>query len=179
MPYTVSQFLLDKTNIEEVILKVPLYYDLKSLPALLTEVYAPTLHIDYTSLLGGAPLTIPSHDWVHNYVSPLIEVYSSCQHVTCGIVLPDLPQPSENHSRPATVTVLAQVAGHLVPKPPSGDGNAPKLVHNGGLLEAEVERFDGLEREGRNPWRITRYKVVKGWDNGAGVMDAVKEKRQD
>ncbi|VBB72098.1 Putative protein of unknown function [Podospora comata] len=170
MTYTVTQFLLDKSNIEEVILKVPLYYDLKTLPPLLNEVYAPNLTIDYTSLLGGTPLTISSHDWVHNHLAPIIEVYSSSQHVTTGIILPDLPQPGPDSSRPTTVKVCAQVAGNLVPK----DGKGPKLIQNGGLLEAEVERFESLEREGGNGWRITRYKVTKGWDNGAGVMDVVR-----
>lgn len=62
------------------------------------------------------------------------------------------------------------MAGNLVPK----DGKGPKLIQNGGLLEAEVERFESLKREGGNGWRITRYKVTKGWDNGAGVMDVVR-----
>ncbi|KAK4205229.1 hypothetical protein QBC40DRAFT_271303 [Triangularia verruculosa] len=179
MTYTIPQYLLDKSNIEEVIVKVPLYYDLKSYSSLLSDCYAPVLLVDYTSLLGGQPFTISSTDWVTNRVAPIIQGYLSSQHVTTGIVLPDLPQPSspnQNHSRPTTVKVYAQVSGNLVSKDNNREGGT-KLVQNGGYLEAEVKRFDDLEQEGKNPWRITMYKVVKGWESGdGGVMEHAREK---
>ncbi|KAK0748259.1 hypothetical protein B0T21DRAFT_406783 [Apiosordaria backusii] len=187
MTYTVSQYLLDKSNIEDVIVKVPLYYDLRSYTSLLAECYAPTLLIDYTSLLSGTPFTTTSTEWVHNRVRPIVEGYLSSQHVTTGIVLPDLPQPSSSssssspnhhHSRPTTIKVYAQVSGNLVTKPKE-EGQSPRLAQNGGYLEAEVQRFDELEEKGENPWRITKYKFTKTWESGDGsVMDHARERVQ-
>ena len=45
-----------------------------------------------------------------------------------------------------------------------------------GLLEAELQRDTELEKQGQNPWRITKYKVIKKWDMGdATVLDSAKE----
>ncbi|KAK4176127.1 hypothetical protein QBC36DRAFT_188274, partial [Triangularia setosa] len=154
----------------------PLYYDLRSYPLLLSECYAPQIQIDYTSILGGQPFTLPATEWVNNRVAPILDGYLSTQHVTSGVVFPGLPQPGPNHSRPTTVKVYAQVSGNTVAKP-GQDGARPKLAQNGGYLEAEVQRFDELEAKGGNPWRVTKYKVTKGWESGgAEVMEHAREK---
>lgn len=45
-----------------------------------------------------------------------------------------------------------------------------------GLLEAELQRDAELEKQGINPWRITKYKVTKTWDKGdTTVLDSAKE----
>ncbi|KAL2136271.1 hypothetical protein VTI74DRAFT_4506 [Chaetomium olivicolor] len=171
-PYDVHQYLLDRANIHDTILKVPIYYDTLNLSGLATEVYASTIDVDYTSILGGAPSTISRDDWVAQ-VGGILDAVASSQHVTSGIIT-DLPQPSPTASRPERVTVYAQVAGNIVGKSQSGDGTSA-LMQNGGLLEAELQRDDELERQGVNPWRITKYKVTKKWDSGGRtVFDAVK-----
>jgi hypothetical protein len=59
----------------------PLYYDTHKLPGLLSEVYAPSLEIDYTSILGGTPLTVTRTAWVDE-VGTLLSNFASTQHVT-------------------------------------------------------------------------------------------------
>ncbi|KAK4035389.1 hypothetical protein C8A01DRAFT_48384 [Parachaetomium inaequale] len=171
--YDIPQYLLDRANIHDTVTKVPLYYDTANLPGLLTEIYAPSIGIDYTSILGGAPYTASRADWVEQ-VGGILDKFASTQHVTTGIIA-HLPQPGANVARPETVTVHAQAGGSMVGKSESGDGRAA-LVQNGGLLEVELQRDSELEKQGQNPWRITKYKVTKKWDRGdATVLDLSKE----
>ncbi|KAK3989156.1 hypothetical protein QBC44DRAFT_328074 [Cladorrhinum sp. PSN332] len=169
--YDISQYLLDRANIFDTASKVPLFYDLRNLSGLLNEVFAPEIYIDYTSLLGGEPFTIASSEWIEK-MAKILENFSASQHVTCGIVT-NLPQPGG--TRPTTVTIRAQVSGSLVGHP-SADG-ATGLSQNGGLLEAQLQHFPDLEAQSLNPWRITKYKVVKSWEKGdkAVIQQAEKD----
>ncbi|KAG7292664.1 hypothetical protein NEMBOFW57_002701 [Staphylotrichum longicolle] len=171
--YTIPQYLLDRANIHDTITKVPLYYDTHNLPGLLSEVYAPSIEIDYTSILGGTPYTVTRTAWVDE-VGSLLGKFASTQHVTSGIIT-SLPQPTANATRPERVTVQAQAAGNMVSKTPT-EGAAAQLMQNGGLLEAELVRDAVLESQGHNPWRITKYKVIKKWERGdKTVLDFAKE----
>ncbi|KAK4464146.1 hypothetical protein QBC42DRAFT_263998 [Cladorrhinum samala] len=162
--YTIPQYLLDRANIHDTVAKIPLYYDTRNLSGLLDEVYAPEVHIDYTSIIGGEPFTITREEWIER-VGKILEGFASTQHVTSGIIT-NLPQPtSQSSTRPTTVTVHAQVSGNLVGHPSSPDGSAT-LSQNGGLLEAELQFFPSLESQSLNPWRITKYKTIKGWEKG-------------
>ncbi|KAK4157823.1 hypothetical protein C8A00DRAFT_39832 [Chaetomidium leptoderma] len=158
--YDIAQYLLDRANIHDTIVKVPIYYDTADLPNL-SGLYAPYVEIDYTAIIGGSPYTISRADWVER-VGGLLEKYSATQHVTSGIIA-NLPQPTANATRPEKVTVQAQVAGHMVGVSESGSDGVVSLTQNGGLLEAELQRDTELENQGQNPWRITKYKVSKKW----------------
>lgn len=59
----------------------PLYYDTHNLPGLLSEVYAQSIEIDYTSVLGGTPYTVTRTAWVDE-VGSLLGKFASTQHVT-------------------------------------------------------------------------------------------------
>lgn len=49
------------------------------------------------------------------------------------------------------------------------------LTPSQGLLETELIRDDELEKQGQNPWRISKYKVIKKWDRGDDtVLDLAK-----
>ncbi|KAH6847466.1 hypothetical protein B0I37DRAFT_145504 [Chaetomium sp. MPI-CAGE-AT-0009] len=169
MPYDITQYLLDRANIHDTVTKVPLYYDTADLPSLLNNVYAPSIEIDYTSILGGAPFTVSRADWVDR-VGGMLQAFASSQHVTSGIIA-HLPQPGAGVTRPEKVAVQAQVAGNMVGKAEAGGA----LMQNGGLLEAELQWDAGLEAEGQNPWRISKYKVIKKWDKGdQGVLSSSK-----
>ncbi|KAL2020725.1 hypothetical protein VTK56DRAFT_8025 [Thermocarpiscus australiensis] len=171
--YDVSQYLLDRANIHDTIAKVPLYYDTRNLDALEAEVYADEVFIDYTSIFGGEPYTLSRGECVKRVGAVLDGMFSSTQHVTSGIIA-NLPQPTANATRPDRVAVYAQVAANLVGKS-SADGTLP-LTQNGGMLEAEVRRDPELEKQGVNPWRITKYIVIKRWDRGnTTVLDYAKE----
>ncbi|KAK4165788.1 hypothetical protein QBC43DRAFT_234500 [Cladorrhinum sp. PSN259] len=159
--YELGDYLLDRANICDTILKVPLYYDLRNLAGLLNEVYAPEILIDYTSILGGEPFTIARLEWIER-IAKIFEGFSATQHVTTGIVtsLPFPPLPK----RPSTVTIRAQANGSMVGHP-SADGTTA-LSQNGGILEAELTHDPELAAQSINPWRISKYKVIKSWERG-------------
>ena len=46
---------------------------------LIASVYAPKVHLDYTSLLGGSPQDISSEEWAKNLES-ILGAYDSTQH---------------------------------------------------------------------------------------------------
>ncbi|KAL2161571.1 hypothetical protein VTH06DRAFT_8133 [Thermothelomyces fergusii] len=165
--YEVAQYLLDRANIHDTVTKVPLYYDTVNIRGLESEVYAATIEVDYTSIMGGAPYTVPRAEWIER-ADGLLRKFASSQHVTTGIIT-DLPQPGANVARPDKATVFAQATGSMVGKAESADGNPP-FVQNGGLLQVELVRDAGLEKEGQNPWRISKYKYTKKWNKGS-VLD--------
>ncbi|KAL2169940.1 hypothetical protein VTG60DRAFT_5484 [Thermothelomyces hinnuleus] len=165
--YDIAQYLLDRANIHDTLTKVPLYYDTVNIKGLESEVYAPSIEIDYTSIMGGTPFTVSRAEWLER-ADGLLNKFASSQHVTTGIIT-NLPQPGANVTRPDKVTVSAQVTGSMVGKSESADGNPP-FVQNGGLLEADLTRDAELEKQGQNPWRITKYKYTKKWNKGS-VLD--------
>jgi hypothetical protein len=76
-------------------------------------------------------------------------------------------------ARPEKASLLAQVGGNLILKGQSPSSSTQKnVIQNGGLLEAELVRNTELERKGTNPWRITKYKVVKKWGRGDKVLES-------
>ncbi|KAK4128893.1 hypothetical protein N657DRAFT_608737 [Parathielavia appendiculata] len=161
--YDIAQYLLDRANIHDTVTKVPLYYDTHNLAGLESEVYAPTIEIDYTSILGGEPRLVSRADWIDE-VGGILNKFAASQHVTTGIII-HLPQPGARVARPDKVTVYAQVGGNLVGKSEGGDSTV-RLTQNGGLLEADLICDADLEKQGQNPWRISKYKVTKKWDRG-------------
>ena len=59
----------------------PIYYDTHNLEGLRSEVYAASVEIDYTSLLGGTSRIVLREDWV-NEVGGILGHFASTQHVT-------------------------------------------------------------------------------------------------
>ncbi|KAL2154437.1 hypothetical protein VTH82DRAFT_3113 [Thermothelomyces myriococcoides] len=165
--YDIAQYLLDRANIHDTVTKVPLYYDTINIKGLESEVYAPSIEIDYTSIMGGTPYTISRAEWIEQ-ADGLLHKFASSQHITTGIIT-NLPQPGANATRPDNATVFAQATGSMVGKAESSDGK-PQFVQNGGLLEVGLVRDAELERQGQNPWRITKYKFTKKWNRGS-VLD--------
>ncbi|KAK3300858.1 uncharacterized protein B0H64DRAFT_25241 [Chaetomium fimeti] len=160
--YDIAQYLLDRANIHDTVTRVPLYYDTGDITGLLNHVYGETIEIDYSSITGGSPFTTSRADWTAR-VGGLLDVYTSTQHVTSGIIA-HLPQPGADVVRPEKVAVQAQVSGNMVGKAQDGGSAGVPFTQNGGLLEAELQWDAALEAQGQNPWRITKYKVVKKWD---------------
>ncbi|KAL2200038.1 hypothetical protein P885DRAFT_58227 [Corynascus similis CBS 632.67] len=165
--YEIAQYLLDRANIHDTIIKVPFYYDTVNINGLESEVYGPSIEIDYTSIMGGSPFTVSRAEWVEQ-ADGLLHKFASSQHVTTGIVT-NLPQPGPNVARPEKVTVYAQVTASMIGKSEVTNGDA-LFVQNGGLLEAELTRYADLEKRAENPWRITKYKYTKKWNKGS-VLD--------
>ncbi|KAK3310646.1 uncharacterized protein B0T15DRAFT_489312 [Chaetomium strumarium] len=174
--YDIAQYLLDRANIQDTVTKNSLYYDTRNISGLANEVYAASILIDYTSILGGEPTTLSRTEWLEQ-AQGILQTFESSQHLISGIII-DLPQPAPASSsggttttttttmatRPEKASLMAHVGGNMILKgQPSSN-----VIQNGGILEAELQRDPELEKQGVNPWRITKYKVIKKWGNGPG-----------
>lgn len=79
--YDIPTYLLDRANIHDTVTKMSLLLDLKKWAQIGEEVFAETLLVDYTSLLGGEPYTITgvkqAETWEHQ-----LRALDAWQHVT-------------------------------------------------------------------------------------------------
>ncbi|KAK4239072.1 hypothetical protein C8A03DRAFT_32870 [Achaetomium macrosporum] len=170
--YDIAQYLLDRANIQDTVTKNSLYYDTLNIDGLANEVYADSILIDYTSILGGEPTTVSRAEWVDR-VRSILQTFESSQHIISGIVV-DLPQPSPKTTtaRPDKASLKAHVGGNMV----LNGQPSENVIQNGGILEAELQRDAELEKQGLNPWRITKYKVIRKWGKGDKVLESEAQK---
>ncbi len=95
--YTVPQYLLDRANIQDTIIKIvcllvtltrythsntnpqPLSYDTLNLPGLL-EVYASSFENDLSSIIGGGPATLSPEEWIEQ-AKVVLSNFSATQHI--------------------------------------------------------------------------------------------------
>ncbi|KAK3939701.1 hypothetical protein QBC46DRAFT_387360 [Diplogelasinospora grovesii] len=165
MAYNIEQYLLDRANIHDTVTKLTICYDTQDIPTLIKDVFADEVDVDYTSILGGSPFRVGGSEWSER-LGKIISAYDSTQHITTGLVI-NLPQPSggTKQQRPDIVTVDAQAMATMVKASAATDA-AGSILQNGGLLNIELERNQTLEEKGVNPWRITKYVVIKKWTMG-------------
>ncbi|KAH8899440.1 hypothetical protein GQ53DRAFT_816579 [Thozetella sp. PMI_491] len=166
--YDVQQYLLDRANIHDIVTKVPFYYDTGKAENLANDVFSKDVLVDYTRILGGEPFTVAGTEWAKQ-VGKMIDVFDSTQHITTGLLI-NLPQPGSG-PRPDVATVDAQGRGNMVRASVEGG----PLVQNGGLVHVGLSKDAELEKQGVNPWRITKYVVIPKWVSGnPAVLDAAK-----
>ncbi|KAK0190452.1 hypothetical protein F5146DRAFT_1137287 [Armillaria mellea] len=146
--YLAIDYLLDKANIHDTVIKGVLYYDLQRWDDLEREVFADKIHVDYTSLFGGEAVDVKRKDQIEAYKGSFKRVEKS-QHLTTSLLI-DLPQPG-SVPPPKKVQVYANYIITLVPK----DGEKG-LVQNGGRYLVEVSRI--TPSDGGNPWRMSSIK---------------------
>jgi SnoaL-like domain len=65
-PYTIEQYLLDRALIEDTIKTMYRLYDERRTSLLSKTVFAETVHVDYTSLLGSEPYTVSGAEYEKN-----------------------------------------------------------------------------------------------------------------
>ncbi|KAF3762247.1 hypothetical protein M406DRAFT_72265 [Cryphonectria parasitica EP155] len=128
--YTVTDYLLDRANIHDTVTKLPWYYDTRSEAGLLSEVFAPEVHIDYTRILGSEPSTVAATEWAPQVVR-MCEHFDSSQHIYGNLII-ELPQPNTpNH--PDKAKVLVSQAGASMVRAAAEGG---PLLQNGCCLSA-------------------------------------------
>ena len=155
-------FLLTYLQIQELLTKLYSNFDTHQPQKLRAEVFAPSIHVDYTALFGGEASQRTNEELVAIWTG-LMEKLETSQHLVTGI----LPELTPENLVDGPVNVSANVTAYLRKK--GGDGRVLE-TRNGGRLEVEVVRVEGDVGGGiGNPWRISKLqasKTVKGWDEG-------------
>ncbi|TPX09278.1 uncharacterized protein E0L32_009470 [Thyridium curvatum] len=149
------------------------YYDTVDEAGLTNEVFAPgTLHIDYTSILGGQPFDIDASAWTTQLIGMLRRLDGK-QHLYTA-VLAELPQPGAGQARPETCKAYSQGGASMVVQAVPGG----HIMQNGAQATFEMVRVPELEAKGLNPWRIRGQTVNLAWQNGnKAVVDSIKTDR--
>ena len=77
--YTIPQYLLDRANIHDTLIKIAISYDTLNFPGLL-EVYAPSFENDLSSIIGGAPATLSPGEWIEQ-AKAVLSIFGATQHI--------------------------------------------------------------------------------------------------
>ncbi|KAI2616064.1 hypothetical protein GGR54DRAFT_248279 [Hypoxylon sp. NC1633] len=165
--YDVQTYLLDKANIETTVNRLTINVDLEEWDNLISQVYAPEVVIDFTSLSGGKPHVTTNEAWVKGLLRKM-KGFDSAQHIVTNLVI-ELPQPIKGARRPNKCIVHAQVNGHMFRRAAKGG----PMIHNGGRYVLELVRLPELEEKGENPWRVSKQAIFVVWD--AGNTDVMSE----
>jgi SnoaL-like domain len=157
-PYTPTDYLLDRANIHDTVLKLYLYNDRHQWDKL-DSIIAPQMVLDYTAMFGGEPRTVTAADLVETW-KPVLTKLSSSQHVMSSVLI-YLPQPGSTEEEVDRAKVDANVIVNLVRKGFEGG----EWTSNGGIMELEVVRVSKDPALG-NPWRISKIKANPAWSTG-------------
>ncbi|KAG5748739.1 hypothetical protein H9Q69_010966 [Fusarium xylarioides] len=80
MGYTIEQYLLDKSNIQDTVTQLMHAFDSRSVSDLVDKVYTPEIFLDYDPLMGGRPRTTTSNEWAEK-VKDIHSPYEFTQHI--------------------------------------------------------------------------------------------------
>ncbi|KAJ7322926.1 SnoaL-like domain-containing protein [Mycena albidolilacea] len=157
--YTVSDYLLDRINIEDTITKLLWYVDRQNWDAV-SALFAEEVVIDYTSMLGGEPVHTNGADQVKVWKG-MLEYLDSTQHVASGILV-DLPQPTVDKpvQRPMKANFTCNVSAHLVRYAARGG----PIIHNAGNYAIKFVR-SSPDSMG-HPWLVSAFKANIGFISG-------------
>ncbi|KAK2807526.1 hypothetical protein FQN50_005394 [Emmonsiellopsis sp. PD_5] len=155
--YQATDFLIDRANIHDVLVKMSLYVDTKEWDKMIKEVLLSPgeLVIDYTSLFGGEPQKLTAEEITGQWRG-LMGLLDASQHVPSAIRI-DLPQPGPETAVPQTAFVIAAANATLV--------KGERYGYNGGRYEIEFKRVSEDPQIG-NPWRIAKLKAIITWFAG-------------
>ena len=157
MSYSTTDFLFDRANIHDTVLKLYLYSDRKQWD-LFPTIIAPEMTLDYTRMFGGQPRTVSPADLVETW-TPYLNKLTASQHVMASVLI-DLPQPGTSE-KVVKANVDTNVIVHLVREGFEGGDQ----TSNGGRAELEVVKVSEDPASG-NPWRISALKVIPVWKDG-------------
>ncbi|KAJ7931222.1 hypothetical protein B0H13DRAFT_1959480 [Mycena leptocephala] len=149
--YTVSDYLLDRINIQDTLNKLVWFVDRQEWD-LLSPVFAEELVMDYTSMFGGEPTHTNGVDQAKVWKG-MLDYMDSTQHVITGILV-DLPQPTgDNFMQPPTeANCSCNVSVTLVRNAARGD----PITQSGGYYIIKAVRSSDSTG---NPWRISMFKA--------------------
>ncbi|KAI9685833.1 MAG: hypothetical protein M1822_004111 [Bathelium mastoideum] len=160
--YSSQRFLVDRAFIHDTLTKLYLAVDSQQFSLLSSQVFAPTITMDYTAMFGGEAIQ-RSGDAQQEHFEGIMRKMESTQHVITSII-PYLPAPDRGTSPPERANAKANVTAYSRKKLANGE---TRETRNGGRLECELIRFPDLaEKAEGNPWRIGTFKVLPAWDQG-------------
>jgi hypothetical protein len=174
-PSPTETYLLTHHHITSTLSKLYLLVDLRQWPRLaLSEVFAPTFTLDYTSMFGGEPRDVAPAEVIEGWKRIMHGKRS--MHVLTGTVVEGLRAPGaagEDKVQPDRVKVYVYVTANLVKEAVEGSEEEEKWASNGGigevdlvrLPEEECRRLYGEAWDG-NPWRVKAYKPDIKWYRG-------------
>lgn len=169
--YTIEQYLLDRANINDTVVRMMHAFDSRVVADLVDLVYTPEILLDYDSRMGGRPRTTTSEEWATK-VARLHAEDDFTQHLVYNILI-ELPRPTAKAfvTLPETCVVRAYAHGLFYNQDEHGQ---PRIMtkRNGGDYTLELVRVADLEDRGENPWRIRKHKSRLAWqDRPLGSTD--------
>lgn len=78
--YDTLTYLLDKSYITDTITRMMICFDTEDYPTLINEVYTPSIHLDYETVLGSKAETVSSSEWTKR-LAEIHEPFDSMQHI--------------------------------------------------------------------------------------------------
>ncbi|KAF7323700.1 NTF2-like protein [Mycena kentingensis (nom. inval.)] len=177
-PYTIADYLLDKSNIQDLVIRVGWCCDRGDWDGL-TKLFADEVVVDYTEMMGGTPThhtaAAQSQVW-----KDMLSGLDSTQHVFTGHLV-DLPQPG-NIEKPGEASGSCNFLITLRRAAAAAAGGP--AVQSGGHYALKFVRT-AVPGDTGNPWRLTHWKaylshmsgnpdVVKGEHTGVSWLDGVK-----
>ncbi|KAK6839940.1 hypothetical protein PG987_005806 [Apiospora arundinis] len=167
-PYTIPNYLLDKENIRDTVLRMMFAYDERDSETLVNAVYTPEVTINYdATLLGNGSEDMSSTEWAKR-LEHLHDRFDTTQHIVHNLLV-KLPQPSATGTgpRPEICKVVAYAHGIFYKR---DDEGRPTIMarRQGGRYDLELVRLDLKEDSGENegnPWRIKVQNVRLDWQD--------------
>ncbi|KAF9456356.1 hypothetical protein BDZ94DRAFT_1327034 [Collybia nuda] len=156
--YSTEEYLLDRALISDSVTKILWYLDRHDWEALTDTVLTQTVHVDYTSLVGGDPIDIPSREQVETWKG-LVSGLDAMMHNTNGVII-DLPLPSSDIERPTKAKVTANVVSTVMKRSIDGD----PFLQNGWFYEYVLVR--DAQVDPKHPWKIAGLKNNASWVKG-------------
>ncbi|KAJ6616467.1 hypothetical protein B0H10DRAFT_1395958 [Mycena sp. CBHHK59/15] len=150
--YSVSDYLLDRVNIQDTITAMTWHVDRKNWDDL-SSVFTDKLVMDYTSILGGGPVDTTAVDQAQTWKS-MLEYIDSTQHVVAGILI-KLPQPISD--TPVGIPAVAECSCNCSVTLMRSAAHGDPIQQSGGHYKFKLLR--GAPSPSGNPWRISYMKA--------------------
>ncbi|KIJ66866.1 hypothetical protein HYDPIDRAFT_85834 [Hydnomerulius pinastri MD-312] len=159
--YSVSQYLLDRTNIHDTITRLVTYSDCRDFERLGTEVFASEVTIDNSLITSEEPQSRPGKDEAQAW-GKYLERFTATQHLMTSILV-NLPQPAPtwNITVPNKATASASALVTFRKDRARGD----TTVQHGSYYTFDLMRQAGVDPS-FNPWRISQMKGHPFWFKG-------------
>ncbi|KAK9783862.1 hypothetical protein AB5N19_14416 [Seiridium cardinale] len=160
--YSIEKYLLDRANIHDTVVRLVHSFDARADLTTMELVYAADVVTGYDTSPENPP-QVMTREALASELDRLHAPFESMQHSVLNILI-DLPQPTPgiNYLAPDLCNVTAYA--HAVFYEKDAEGKPSQLVmRNGGKYEFVLTRFEDLEPQGQNPWRITTHLTSMVW----------------
>ncbi|KAJ7635280.1 hypothetical protein FB45DRAFT_1057151 [Roridomyces roridus] len=157
MTYSASDYLLDRANIQDTIVRMAWSADRKDWDTTAAQ-FADELVMDYTSMFGGEPVTTTPRNQAEVWKG-MLEYMDGLTHATTNLLV-DLPQPSTSAEHPTEASATCNILVTLRRDAAHGD----PIQQSGGIWSFKLSK--SASANGGNPWRIEYMKADAAWMKG-------------